>query len=65
MVRDLWKVPEVQETLTETARIFFQSDDITINLFFALLGLFGLRKSLSRRTDHSLPSSYPTVLLLL
>merc|ERR1712127_522326 len=42
-VLDLWNLPEVQDTIQETARIFFTSSNVTVNLIPALLaGLLGL-----------------------
>ena len=51
MARDLWKVPQVQKTITEAitekkiaeaVRYFFTSDNVTINSLPAILGLLGL-----------------------
>merc|ERR1712127_1020785 len=42
-VLDLWNLPGVQDTIQETARIFFTSSNVTVNLIPALLaGLLGL-----------------------
>jgi len=41
---DIFRKPEVQENLKETARIYFTSNDVTINLVWSIiiLGLLGL-----------------------
>ena len=42
MARDLWKVPQVQETVTETARLIWTTPGLTINLLPSALALLGL-----------------------
>ena len=42
MARDLWKVPQVQETIKETARLIWTTPGLTINLLPSALALLGL-----------------------